>query len=139
MRMRRSRLRNGRYKPLKEARHEEALFRRRALAGFLIIVASLVALGARFSFLQIERHDEFSARSEANRVLTRPLAPARGLIYARNGDRIAFNDNSAIPSLTNKCNTARSHEFGLTEDDCRVTQFLLDMVHQAVPELTCKG
>ena len=91
MRMRRSRVREGRYKPLKEARHEEALFRRRALAGFLIIVACLVALGVRFSFLQIERHDEFSARSEANRVLTRPHAPARGLIYDRNGVLLAEN------------------------------------------------
>jgi hypothetical protein len=60
-------------------------------------------------------------------------------IYARNGDRISFNTNSAMPSLTEKCNTARSHEFGLSEDDCRATQFLLDMVHQEVPELTCKS
>ena len=91
MRMRSSRVREGRYKPLKEARHEEALFRRRALAGFLIIVVCLVALGARFSFLQIARHEEFSARSDANRVLTRPLAPARGLIYDRNGVLLAEN------------------------------------------------
>ena len=79
------------FKPLKEARHEAALFRRRALAGFLIILACLVALGLRFSFLQVERHDEFSARSDANRVLTRPLAPARGLVYDRNGVLLAEN------------------------------------------------
>jgi penicillin-binding protein 2 len=79
------------FKPLREARHEAALFRRRALAGFLIIVACLVALGARFAFLQVRQHDEFSARSEANRVLTRPLAPARGLIYDRNGVLLAEN------------------------------------------------
>ncbi len=60
-------------------------------------------------------------------------------IYARNGDRISFTTNSAMPSLTAKCNLAKSHEFGLHEDDCAVTQFLLDMVHQEVPELTCKG
>ncbi|MEO7325042.1 MAG: penicillin-binding protein 2 [Dokdonella sp.] len=81
----------GRFKPLKEGRHEAALFRRRALAGFLIIVACLIALGVRFRFLQISQHDEFSARSEANRVLTRPLAPARGLIYDRNGVLLAEN------------------------------------------------
>lgn len=79
------------YKPLKEARHEAAVFRRRALAGFLIIVACLAVLGVRFSTLQVRQHDEFSARSEANRVLTRPLAPARGLIYDRNGVLLAEN------------------------------------------------
>jgi penicillin-binding protein 2 len=91
MRARMSRSRAGRYKPLKEARHEATLFRRRAVAGFLIIFACLVALGVRFAFLQIDRHEEFSARSDANRVLTRPLAPARGLIYDRNGVLLAEN------------------------------------------------
>ncbi len=81
----------GAFKPLKEGRHEASLFRRRALAGFCIIVLCLCALAVRFSFLQVERHDEFSARSEANRVLTRPLAPARGLIYDRNGVLLAEN------------------------------------------------
>jgi hypothetical protein len=51
------------------------------------------------------------------------LAPSEAcrliFIYARNGDRISFNDNSAMPSLTAKCNKARSA--------------------QTVPELTCKG
>jgi penicillin-binding protein 2 len=78
-------------KPLKESRHEAALFRRRALAGFALIVLCLVVLGVRFAFLQVEHHDEFSARSEANRVLTRPLPPARGLIYDRNGVLLAEN------------------------------------------------
>ncbi|WP_395680624.1 penicillin-binding protein 2 [Dokdonella sp.] len=88
--MRRSRS-ISRFKPLKEARHEAATFRRRALAGFVIIVACLVALATRFAFLQVDQHEEFSARSEANRVLTRPLAPARGLIYDRNGVLLAEN------------------------------------------------
>ncbi|MFC4820961.1 penicillin-binding protein 2 [Dokdonella ginsengisoli] len=79
------------FKPIKENRHEYALFRRRALAGFLIIVLCLAALAARFHFLQIVRHEEFSTRSDANRVLTRPLAPARGLIYDRNGLLLAEN------------------------------------------------
>jgi len=81
----------ARFKPLKEARHEAATFRRRALAGFIIIVACLVALATRFAFLQVDQHEEFSARSEANRVLTRPLAPARGLVYDRNGILLAEN------------------------------------------------
>jgi penicillin-binding protein 2 len=79
------------FNPIKENRHEYALFRRRALAGFLIIVLCLAALAARFHHLQIVRHEEFSTRSDANRVLTRPLAPARGLIYDRNGVLLAEN------------------------------------------------
>lgn len=71
---------------------------------------------------------------------TRPAEACRLIfIYARNGDRISFDDNSAMESLTAKCNIARSHEFGLREEDCAVTQFLLGMVHQELPELTCKG
>ncbi|NCT66839.1 MAG: penicillin-binding protein 2 [Rhodanobacteraceae bacterium] len=79
------------FRPLKEQRYEAALFRRRALAGMALIVVCLAALGVRFAYLQVERHEEFSARSEANRVLTRPLPPARGLIYDRNGVLLAEN------------------------------------------------
>ncbi len=75
----------------RKPRHEAALFRRRALAGFLIIVVCLIALGVRFRYLQIVQHDEFATRSEQNRVLTRPLAPARGLVYDRNGVLLAEN------------------------------------------------
>lgn len=78
-------------KPLKEGRQEAALFRRRALAGMLAIVAFLLALGLRFAYLQVDRHDELSLRSDANRVVTRPLAPTRGLIYDRNGVLLAEN------------------------------------------------
>lgn len=81
----------GPFKPLKEARQESATFRRRALAGMLVIVACLGALGLRFAYLQVDRHDELSSRSDANRVVTRPLAPTRGLIYDRNGILLAEN------------------------------------------------
>jgi len=78
-------------RPLKDTRLEALVFRRRALAGFLIIGASLVALGVRFAYLQVSRHDEFSLRSDSNRIVTRPLAPGRGLIYDRNGVLLADN------------------------------------------------
>jgi penicillin-binding protein 2 len=83
--------RGGAAKRMKEAHQEAALFRRRALAGFFLIVLALAALSLRFAWLQVDRHDEFRARSEANRVLTRPLPPARGLIYDRNGVLLAEN------------------------------------------------
>jgi penicillin-binding protein 2 len=79
------------FKPLKDTRQEAALFARRALTGFAIILVALAALSVRFWYLQIDRHDEFQARSDSNRILTRPLAPARGLIYDRNGILLAEN------------------------------------------------
>ena len=78
-------------RPIKDTRQEAAIFMRRALVGFLIIAVALGILAVRFWFLQVERHDEFQARSDANRILTRPLAPARGLIYDRNGELLAEN------------------------------------------------
>lgn len=92
--MRRLRLRGrrgGAPKPIGEARVEAAMFRRRALAGFALIALCLAGLGLRFSFLQVDEHARLSARSDANRILTRPLAPARGLIYDRNGVLLAEN------------------------------------------------
>jgi penicillin-binding protein 2 len=78
-------------KPLKDTRHEALVFRGRALAGFLIIVACLIGIGIRFAHLQVARHDEFALRSDSNRIVTRPLAPGRGLIYDRNGVLLADN------------------------------------------------
>jgi penicillin-binding protein 2 len=79
------------FRPIKDTRQEAAVFVRRAVVGFLIIVIALGILGVRFWFLQVVRHDELQARSDANRILTRPLAPARGLIYDRNGVLLAEN------------------------------------------------
>ncbi len=78
-------------RPIKDGRQESALFVRRALLGFLVIFVALGVLGFRFWYLQVSKHAEFQARSDANRILTRPLAPARGLIYDRNGVLLAEN------------------------------------------------
>lgn len=67
------------------------MFARRAVAGFLVILVALTVLGVRFGYLQVSRHEEYQSRSDANRILTRPLAPARGLIYDRNGVLLAEN------------------------------------------------
>ena len=79
------------FRPIKDGRQEAAMFARRAVIGFLIIFVLLGVLGVRFWYLQVSQHDEFQARSDANRILTRPLAPARGLIYDRNGELLAEN------------------------------------------------
>ncbi|MFA7320280.1 MAG: penicillin-binding protein 2 [Dokdonella sp.] len=79
------------FRPIKDGRQEAAMFARRAVIGFLVIFVLLGVLGVRFWYLQVSQHDEFQARSDANRILTRPLAPARGLIYDRNGVLLAEN------------------------------------------------
>jgi penicillin-binding protein 2 len=76
---------------IKDVQHEATNFRTRAIAGFLLIAVCLAILGVRFAYLQINRHDEFSARSDQNRISVRRLAPTRGLIFDRNGVLLADN------------------------------------------------
>ena len=76
---------------IKEVRGEVALFRRRALAGFILILLGLAAVCVRYVYLQVLHHDEFVARSDQNRVKPRAIPPARGLIYDRNGVLLADN------------------------------------------------
>ena len=75
----------------KDTRGESALFQRRAVAGFLLILLSFGLLVARFHFLQVTHHDEFALRSTNNSVKPRAIPPARGLIYDRNGVLLADN------------------------------------------------
>ncbi len=70
---------------------EATLFRARALAGFVLVLAGLAALAGWYFRLQVLRHDEFATRSEANRLRMVPVVPARGLIYDRKGRILADN------------------------------------------------
>jgi len=76
---------------IKDNRGESTLFRRRAWAGFALILLGLSLLVARFAYLQVVHHDEFVTRSQNNRVKPRAIPPARGLIYDRNGVVLADN------------------------------------------------
>jgi penicillin-binding protein 2 len=75
----------------KDTRGEAEMFRRRAIAGFLLILLGLGALVGRYVFLQVLHHDEFALRSVNNSVKPRAIPPARGLIYDRNGVLLADN------------------------------------------------
>jgi penicillin-binding protein 2 len=75
----------------KDTRGEAEMFRRRAIAGFLLILLGVGALVSRYVFLQVLHHDEFALRSVNNSVKPRALPPARGLIYDRNGVLLADN------------------------------------------------
>jgi penicillin-binding protein 2 len=81
----------GRRRQLKDHGAESAQFRARALLGGLLAFVTLAVLGGRFVYLQVYGHQEFLLRSEANRIKPRPIVPARGLIYDRNGKLLADN------------------------------------------------
>ena len=80
-----------RRRAFKDTRGEGEMFRRRAFAGFALILLGLSALVGRYVFLQVMHHDEFALRSINNSVKPRALPPARGLIYDRNGLLLADN------------------------------------------------
>lgn len=76
---------------VRDVERETARFRARALAGFSFVTLGLLALAARFAWLELVRHDEFRARSDQNRISLRSIPPARGLIFDRNGVLLAEN------------------------------------------------
>ena len=76
---------------IRDVQREMTRFRARAVAGFLLIALCLTILGTRFAYLQVTRHDEFSSRSDQNRISIRSIPPTRGLIYDRNGVLLAEN------------------------------------------------
>ena len=76
---------------IKDAAEEQRRFRRRAAESFLIVVAACLLLLARYAYLQVVSHDEFTARSINNQVKVVPVAPNRGLLYDRRGRPLAEN------------------------------------------------
>ncbi len=91
-----------------EVRNSELeLHRLRVRLGFaLAFVLTLFGiLIARFTYLQVYRYDDFHLQAEDNRISLVPVAPARGLIYDRNGilmaDNISAYTLELVPSLIN--------------------------------------
>jgi penicillin-binding protein 2 len=76
---------------MKNVLAESAQFQLRALLGVLLVGLGIAVLGGRFFYLQIVQHDALSARADQNRIKLRPLVPARGRIYDRNGVLLADN------------------------------------------------
>jgi penicillin-binding protein 2 len=70
---------------------ERQLFARRLFVGTLVTLLLSILLSLRYFDLQISRYEDFATQSNNNRVLVRPLPPARGLIYDRKGQLIADN------------------------------------------------
>lgn len=78
-------------RPLKDPYLEARLFRSRIVTGFLLLLLVMAGLMLRYFWLQVVRHEEFSAQSSSNQVKLVPVAPNRGLIYDRRGRPIAEN------------------------------------------------
>ena len=76
---------------MKNLHAEAALFRGRALAGFLIIAAALLFLAGWYFRLQVIHNADYRNQAERNRIKPRPIVPARGLIFDRAGRMLADN------------------------------------------------
>ena len=70
---------------------ERIMFARRLLVTAVVTLLLTLVLIVRFFDLQISRYEDFATQSNNNRVLVRPVAPSRGLIYDRNSKLIADN------------------------------------------------
>ena len=67
---------------------------RRALVVGGVQLGVIGALGFRLQSMQVDQADEFRLLAEENRVNIRLLAPARGLIFDRNGIPVAANEQN---------------------------------------------
>ena len=76
---------------IKDAEREQAAFASRTFALLLALTVLICLLIARMVQLMVFKHDDYRTLSEENRVQTMALAPARGLIYDRNGFLLATN------------------------------------------------
>lgn len=70
---------------------EQSLFVRRALVAFMGIMILSTILVVNLYHLQVLHFEDFSTRSNQNRIKLVPVAPSRGLIYDRNGLPLALN------------------------------------------------
>ena len=70
---------------------EQTLFVRRALLAFVGILLLSGILVVNLYHLQILRFEDYSTRSNQNRIKLVPVAPSRGIIYDRNGTPLALN------------------------------------------------
>lgn len=76
-------------KPSAQAAQADALLR--LLVAFILIVIFFSILLARFFYLQVTQHNEFSGQASSNRITLTPTPPVRGEIVDINGVPLAKN------------------------------------------------
>ncbi|QEY24348.1 penicillin-binding protein 2 [Neisseria animalis] len=77
--------------PTKHTAADRPDFLLRLLVSFAFIVLLFAVLLARFVYLQVVRHDDFSGRASSNRIMLIPTPPVRGEIVDVNGVPLARN------------------------------------------------
>ncbi|GAA4339211.1 penicillin-binding protein 2 [Pigmentiphaga soli] len=75
-------------------------FRVRLLVAVGFVLACFGALGYRFWYLQVARHDDYAARAEQNRISVLPITPHRGVVVDRNGVLLARNYSAYTLEIT---------------------------------------
>lgn len=82
----------------RDTERERRIFVVRAWVLFGLAMLAFGGLVWRMVHLQVWAHDTYRTRSESNRIQLQPIAPARGLIFDRNGVLLA--SNKPVSSLT---------------------------------------
>jgi penicillin-binding protein 2 len=77
--------------PLRDHSAEATLFVRRSIIAAVVVVLLFGVLAFNLYHLQVEEHEQYQTRSNANDIKTLPIAPVRGLIYDRNGIPLVQN------------------------------------------------
>ncbi len=78
-------------RPPKDTEESARRITRRGLLLGSSMLAFMGVLGARMRYMQVDQAEEFRLLAEENRINIRLIAPARGLIFDRNGQPIAEN------------------------------------------------
>ncbi|MEY4194028.1 MAG: hypothetical protein RLZZ226_396 [Pseudomonadota bacterium] len=81
----------------KDTLQENRSFLNRVVVSVLFMMLASLVLVVRLVYLQVVGHEHYSTLSRDNQIKISPLAPARGLIFDRNGEVLA--DNAATYSL----------------------------------------
>src|SRR5690606_36346251 len=80
---------------LQDKTQEKRIFLNRLIVGGVIAFLLILVLIDRLSWLQISQHEYYSTQSNSYRIHLQSVAPARGLIYDRNGVLLAENVSSS--------------------------------------------
>lgn len=105
----------------KDANAERLVFTSRTVAVFAFLAALFCLLIARMVWLMVFKHEEYQTLSNENRIHTAPVAPARGIIYDRNGEVLA--DNRTVFSLV----VVPAHTGGELEQTLAAAAALVDL------------
>ncbi|MGD9591322.1 MAG: penicillin-binding protein 2, partial [Candidatus Berkiella sp.] len=99
--------------------HEKNLTSSRAFAGVIFIAFMIAILLIRVAYLQITDHQKYKTLSNKNQLRLVPIAPARGLIYDRNGKLLAKN----VPAF----------HLAIIPDDIEDMTATLDEINKIIP------